>query len=91
MMSLNRYRLRHKAKISKAAAIAQEMIARPDRLLGVILTGNNFVNILASAIATILFTRWFGDSGILVASLALTFIILIFAEVISSGSSRGNQ
>ncbi|MEC8009748.1 MAG: HlyC/CorC family transporter [Pseudomonadota bacterium] len=81
MMSLNRYRLRHKAKISKAAAIAQEMIARPDRLLGVILTGNNFVNILASSIATILFTRWFGDSGILVASLALTFIILIFAEV----------
>lgn len=81
MMSLNRYRLRHKAKHNKAAAIAQAMLERPDRLLGVILTGNNFVNILASAVATILFTRWFGDSGILIASLALTFVILVFAEV----------
>ena len=81
MMSLNRYRLRHKAKHNKSAAIAQTMLERPDRLLGVILTGNNFVNILASAVATILFTRWFGDSGVLIASFALTFIILVFAEV----------
>lgn len=81
MMSLNRYRLKHKAKHLKSAAIAQSLLERPDRLLGVILTGNNFVNISASAIATVLFTRWFGDAGILAASLILTFVILIFAEV----------
>jgi len=81
MMALNRYRLRHQAKTHRGAALAQAMLLRPDRLLGVILTGNNFVNILASAVATILFTRWLGDNGILYASLVLTFIILVFAEV----------
>jgi len=81
IMSLNRYRLRHKADHHKGARLVLEMLARPDRLLGVILTGNNFVNIMASAIATLLFTRWFGDSGILIASLVLTFVVLVFAEV----------
>jgi len=81
MMSLNRYRLKNSAKHKKGAALAQKMLERPDRLLGVILTGNNFVNIFASSIATILFTRWFGDSGIIVASFVLTFVILVFAEV----------
>ncbi|MCW8933420.1 MAG: HlyC/CorC family transporter [Gammaproteobacteria bacterium] len=82
LMSLNRYRLRYLAeKGSRGAKLAQQLLDRPDRLLGLILLGNNFVNILASAIATILALRYFGEAGIAIATGLLTFIILIFAEV----------
>ncbi|GMG87519.1 HlyC/CorC family transporter [Biformimicrobium ophioploci] len=82
MMSLNRYRLRHKAKSGdKAALRASRLLARPDRLIGVILIGNNAVNILASVIAGAMFTKLYGDSGVWVATGVLTFVILIFAEV----------
>ena len=54
---------------------------RPDRLLGVILIGNNFVNILAAALTTILCLELFGNSGVFIGSVVLTIIILIFAEV----------
>jgi len=82
LMSLNRYRLKYLAeKGSRGAKLAQQLLERPDRLLGLILLGNNFVNILASAIATILALRYFGEAGIAIATGLLTFIILIFAEV----------
>ncbi|WP_432452502.1 MULTISPECIES: HlyC/CorC family transporter [unclassified Agarivorans] len=82
MMSLNRYRLRHLVNTKhKAAKRVDKLLQRPDRLIGLILIGNNLVNILASAIATIIGLRLFGDVGVAIATLALTFAILIFAEV----------
>lgn len=82
MMSVNRYRLRHLSQQDHAGAKrVQYLLDRPDRLIGLILIGNNLVNIAASAIATVICIRWFGDAGIVVATFALTLIVLIFAEV----------
>ena len=82
MMSLNRYRLKHLAKNNHLGARkAASLLERPDRLIGLILIGNNFVNILASAIATVIAVRLWGDAGIAIATAALTLVILIFAEV----------
>lgn len=82
MMSLNRYRLKHLAKTGhKGARRAQGLLQRTDQLIGVILIGNNFVNISASAIATVIAIRIWGDAGIAIATVLLTIIILIFAEV----------
>lgn len=82
MMSVNRYRLRHlENEKNKGAIRVSKLLARPDRLIGLILIGNNLVNIAASAIATIIGIRLFGDVGVLYATLALTVIVLIFAEV----------
>ena len=81
-MSLNRYRLRHLEKQNhKGAKRVSRLLNRPDRLIGLILIGNNLVNIFASAIATIIGLRLFGDIGVFVATMLLTFVILIFAEV----------
>lgn len=82
MMSLNRYRLRHLANNQhKGARRAKKLLDRTDRLLGVILIGNNLVNILATTLATIITLRIWGNSGILYMTIILTLIILIFAEV----------
>ena len=82
MMSLNRYRLRHRVKNKdKAAKRVEKLLQRPDRLIGLILIGNNLVNIAASALATVIGIRLFGDVGIAIATVTLTFVILIFAEV----------
>ncbi len=82
MMAINRYRLRHLAKHGhRSAQQVSSLLERPDRLIGVILLGNNFANILASTLATLIAIRLFGEVGIAVAPLALTVIILIFAEV----------
>ena len=82
MMSLNRYRLKHMAKTGhKGARRAQNLLNRTDQLIGVILIGNNFVNIFASAIATVIAIRIWGDAGIAIATVLLTIVILIFAEV----------
>ncbi len=82
MMSLNRYRLRHLAKQKHQGALrASRLLANPDRLIGVILIGNNFVNILASAIGTIIAIRLWGDNGIILSTIILTMVILIFGEV----------
>jgi len=82
LMSLNRYRLRHQANNGNAAAKRTlELLEQPDRLISLILLGNNFVNILASAIATVIALRLMGEAGIAVATGLLTFVILVFAEV----------
>jgi len=82
MMSLNRYRLKHlKGTGHRGARRAIQLLQRPDRLIGLILIGNNLVNILASAIATVIAIRLFGDAGIAIATLVLTLVILIFAEI----------
>jgi len=82
LMSLNRYRLRHLADTKHRGALrAQRLLEQPERLISLILLGNNFVNILASAIATIIGLRLFGEAGIAIATGVLTFVILVFAEV----------
>ncbi|RJG51563.1 HlyC/CorC family transporter [Motilimonas pumila] len=82
MMALNRYRLRHMVKQNHPGATrVDKLLQRPDRLIGLILIGNNLVNILASAIATIIGQRMFGDAGIAIATGVLTLVVLIFAEV----------
>lgn len=82
LMSLNRYRLRHLAdKKHKGAMRAFRLLQKPDKLIGLILLGNNFVNILASVIAGIIALRLYGDFGVLIVPFVLTFIVLIFAEV----------
>ncbi|HEY8567950.1 CNNM domain-containing protein, partial [Microbulbifer sp.] len=82
MMALNRYRLRHQAKSGhRGAKRAVDMLSRPDKLIGAILIGNNLVNILATSITTALFMRLYGEAGVAYATVALTFVVLIFAEV----------
>ena len=82
LMSLNRYRLRHLANGGhRGAQRTARLLERPDRLISLILLGNNFVNILASAIATVIALRLMGEAGIAVATGLLTLVILVFAEV----------
>ena len=82
MMSINRYRLRHlENQKHKGARRVSRLLKRTDRLIGLILIGNNLVNIAASAIATIIGLRLLGDVGVLAATIILTLVILIFAEV----------
>jgi len=82
MMSLNRYRLKHLRKQQhRGAERASALLERPDRLIGLILIGNNLVNIAASAIATVIAIRLYGDAGIVIATFMLTLVILVFAEV----------
>lgn len=82
MMSLNRYKLRHLANQGhRGAKRVEKLLARPDRLIGLILIGNNLVNILASAIATIIGMRLYGDLGVAIATGALTLVVLVFSEV----------
>ena len=83
MMAINRYRLKHLAKNKhKAAKRVNKLLSRTDKLLGVILIGNNVVIILASVLTTIIAVRLWGDAGVFYFTLVLTLIILIFAEVI---------
>ncbi|MDO6477211.1 HlyC/CorC family transporter [Alteromonas sp. 1_MG-2023] len=83
MMSINRYRLKHLQNEGNRAALrVQKLLERPDRLIGLILIGNNLVNIAASSIATIICTRLFGDYwGFFATTFGLTLVLLIFAEV----------
>lgn len=82
MMSLNRYRLKHLEKNEhRGARRASRLLERPDRLIGLILIGNNLVNIFASAVATVIAIRLWGDAGIFIATLLLTLVILVFAEI----------
>ncbi|CAG9413275.1 CNNM domain-containing protein [Providencia alcalifaciens] len=83
MMTLNRYRLKHLAKQGNRSAVRVEKLLRhPDRLLGLVLIGNNLINIVASALATIIGMRLYGNMGVAIATGILTFVILLFAEVV---------
>jgi len=82
LMTLNRYRLRHLADAGHPGArLAQRLLDQPDRLIGLILLGNNFVNILASSLATIIAIRLGGEGAIPIAAGLLTLVVLIFSEV----------
>ncbi len=84
LMTLNRYRLKHLIKLKHSGAIkAHHLLQRPDRLLGLILLGNNFVNNFASSIATVIAIKLYADeeSSIAIAAGILTIVMLIFSEV----------
>ncbi|KXX63740.1 HlyC/CorC family transporter [Marichromatium gracile] len=82
LLTLNRYRLRHQAdQGNRGARRARKLLDRPDRLIGLILLGNNFVNIMASSLATVIAIRLGGEAAIGIAAGLLTLVILIFAEV----------
>lgn len=82
MMSINRYRLRHLVREgNQQAKRVFELLEHPDRLLGMILVGNCFANILASAIATLLAEKTWGSHAIIITTLVLTAVILVFSEI----------
>ncbi len=82
LMSVNRYRLTHLARQGdKRARRVMRLLERPDRLIGLILFGNNFTNILIAQLATFLGYRLYGDAGVAAATGILTFLLLIFAEL----------
>ncbi len=82
MMALNRYRLRHLVNEGHRGAIkVDRLLKRPDRLLGVILIGNNLVNFTAASLATVLGIRLMGDTGVVLAPVLVTVVFLIFSEV----------
>lgn len=83
MMALNRYRLRHLADQHHAGAKrALRLLAKPDGLIGFVLLGNNFMNVLVTQIATLVTLQVFGAGGLWLASLILTALILIFTDVL---------
>jgi len=82
MMALNRYRLKNLAdKGYRSAKLASRLLDQPDRLLGVILLGNNLVNLSAASISTIAALRLYGETAIAVFTFILTLVVLVFAEV----------
>ena len=82
MMAINRYRLKHLVKEkNKSAKRVTKLLERTDRLLGVILIGNNFTHTLATAIATVIAIRIWSDSAVLAVTVFMTIVMIIFAEV----------
>ena len=82
MMSINRYKLRYLVKKNNKQAIrVSQLLARPDRLLSVVLIGNTLANIVSSTIATLIGQYFYGDIGVAVATAFLTLIVLVFAEM----------
>ncbi len=82
LMRLNRYRLRHRAKSGlRSARLTESLLQHPDRLIGLILLGNNASNLAAAALVTVISIRIGGEAAIFAGMLILTFVVLIFAEV----------
>jgi len=81
MMALNRYRLRHLARHKHRGAMrVSRLLERPDRLIGLILLGNNLVNNLAAALVSLMALKLFGEAAVAIAVVILTIVMLIFAE-----------
>ena len=82
MMALNRYRIKHLSKEGHGGARrAEKLLERPDRLLGVILIGNNLANFTAASLATVLALNLLGEAGVAAAPVICTIVFLVFAEV----------
>jgi len=82
LMALNRYRLRHKARAGhRGARLAEALLERPDRLIGLILFGNNLVNFAAAGLVSIVTLRLGGPAAAAAGTFLLTLVVLIFAEV----------
>ena len=81
LMSLNRYRLRHRARSGhRGAQLAEHLLKRPDRLIGLILLGNNLVNFTAVALVTLIALKIGGEPAVAIGTLLLTVVVLIFSE-----------
>jgi Mg2+/Co2+ transporter CorB len=81
LMRLNRYQLRHKVREGhRGAKIAEQLLQRPDRLIGLILLGNNLVNFSAAALVAIISLKVGGQPAVAVGTVILTLVVLIFAE-----------
>lgn len=81
-MSLNRYRLRHRARSGvKSAQLAEALLSKPERLIGLILLGNNAVNFTTAALVTLIAQRLGGEAAVAISTGILTLVVLIFAEV----------
>lgn len=80
LLSLNRYRLRHMAKTNAKARRINQMLSKPDRLLGAILIGNIFATALGSGVSNELGGRYFGNIGVLISPVVFTLLLLIFSE-----------
>jgi len=81
LMSLNRYQLRHKAREGhRGARLAEKLLKRPDRVIGLILLGNNLVNFLAASMVGVTAYEIGGEPAAALAAVALTLIVLVFAE-----------
>lgn len=82
-MSLNRYRLRHLARSGhRGARLAETLLRKPDRLIGLILLGNNLVNVAAASLVSWFTLTVYGEAWLAVAGFLLTLVLLIFAEVV---------
>lgn len=83
MMALNRYRLRHLAEQRHRGALrASALLERPDRLIGLILLGNNVVNFVAATLATVIALELFGETGLAIAPIVTAITFILFAEVL---------
>jgi Mg2+/Co2+ transporter CorB len=81
LMSLNRYQLRHKARQGhRGAILADKLLKRPDRLIGLILLGNNLVNFSAAALVAVIAFKMGGQPAVALGTLILTLVVLIFSE-----------
>ena len=82
LMAVDRWRIRHLGrKGGRRARLVEKILGEPEKLIGAILLGNNLVNVAASAIATSLAIRFIGEGGVIWATLIMTLVILIFAEI----------
>jgi len=83
LMAINQYRLKHLASSGHGGArLVQKLLSRPERVIGLLLLGNNMVKILAASIATVIAIHQFGDYGIWISTLVMTVVVMIFAEVV---------
>ncbi|MDH3576907.1 MAG: HlyC/CorC family transporter [Gammaproteobacteria bacterium] len=81
LMSLNRYQLRHKAREGhRGARLAERLLRRPDRLIGLILLGNNLVNFSAASLVAVIAFEIGGQPAVALGTLILTLVVLIFSE-----------
>ncbi|KTC65280.1 Mg2 and Co2 transporter (plasmid) [Legionella adelaidensis] len=83
VMSINRYRLRHLVKKNHKQAIrVQQLLAKPERFLSIVLIGNTLANIVASMISTLVGQQLYSEIGVGIATLLLTLVIIVFAEMV---------
>ena len=91
LTAASRPRMHHLEKRGSARArIVNRLREQQERLIGAVLLGNNLVNILASALATSLLIGWFGNAGVAYATIAMTILVLVFAEVLPKTVALGN-
>lgn len=81
LMAVDRWRIRHLGRKGRRARLVEKILGEPEKLIGAILLGNNLVNVAASAIATSLAIRFIGEGGVIWATLIMTLVILVFAEI----------